>query len=71
MKNHVLKHIRDLLFMKPERRDGDFCVEKPKSLLPQSFTRQEQMSFAALAVLQRPDSAPLTRMGSCRSPPFF
>ena len=44
-----------LLLVKPERREGDLCIEQPKSLLPQSFTRQEQMSFAALAVLQRPE----------------
>ena len=55
MKDHVLKHIRNLLLVKPERREGDLCIEQPKSLLPQSFTWQEQMSFAALAVLQRPE----------------
>ena len=55
MKNHVLKHIRDLLFMKPERRDGDLCVEKPKSLPSAKFHQ------AGTNVLCRPCCPPAPR----------
>ena len=63
MKDHVLKHIRNFLFVKPERRERNLCIEQPKSLLPQSFTRQEQMALAALAVLQRPEQCALDPHG--------
>ena len=63
VKDHVLKHIRNFLFVKPERRERNLCVEQPKSLLPQSFTRQEQMALAALAVLQRPEQCALDPHG--------